>query len=564
MIERVINKNISKKLYVALLVAIVLARLAIAISQRVFLMPDGAGLDDGLMFAAAQAIVNGEWLGTYTAFTMAKTMGFSLWLALVHVLGVPYLVANAALWLLCSAFAAWAFRPVLEGNLIRAIVFALFAFLPTGFASFTLRVYRDSIFSAFCMLVFAGALALAFRAKETKQRGRWCAAAGLGIGLAGVFLLREDGLLLLPFAVCALGLLLLYALKNKEVIGKKQLLLQCLLPFVMLAAGVFSFSAVNYAQYGVWMVNDNTQGSFPKAYGAIVAVAEAESEFQQLVPVSNEALARLLEEVPSLTQLAPSLEEGPVYNGFYNKELGGYGGSFYYALRLAADLQGLMPDAQSAQMYWQQVYEEIQQAVDEGRLESTKPSQSTVPGWQASLLLPTVQEFFFSLKMTLLFEGIEQRPILSENKYEDGVEMAAWLNTVPQEPVYEAGSEQLYYNVFQKAVFFFCDVLIWVYRLLIWPLLLVAVVQCCKGIRQGVRTLIMNRFFSMQLFVSALMFGLVLSYALRLGVAAYLEVAAFDVGTHLMYLASGMPALLLFCVLGVVVAGGRFAKEEAK
>ncbi len=563
MIKSFRSAQINQKFYVILLFLIVLARLSIAVSQRVFLMPNGAGIDDGLMFAAAQSIEAGNWLGAYGAFTLAKTMGFSLWLFLVHGSGVPYLLANALLWVLCSGFAVWALRPVAPGNVLRAALFALFAFLPTSFAFFTTRAYRDAVFSSFCLLLFAGVLALALRAKEEKMRGRFAAAIGTGIGLAGVFLLREDGLVLLPFALCGLGLLLLHMLKNDAVKHKKKLVLQCILPFLFLFVGVVSFSLANYMHYGVFMLSDNTQGAFPAAYGAIAAVAEAESDFERLVPVPNEALEKLMEEVPSLALLKPSLEEGAAYNGFYNREKDGYGGSFYYALRLAADLQGLTPTAQSAQNYWWQVQNEIEQAVAEGRLQSAQPSGGTLARWNAQMFWPVVQEFFASMRATLFFENIEARPILSEGTYEEALEMAVWLNTVPQEPVYEQGSETLYMNPLQTAVFFMCDGLIWLYRVLLWPLLFAALYQTGKNLWQGAKASLSGRRLSESLLLSLLCVGLLLSYLLRLFVAAYLEVAAFDIGTELMYLASGMPALLLFCLLGALQSKWPFEKERA-
>ncbi len=561
-IEAIKTKQINSKLYMALLVAFVIGRLAIAFCQRVFLMPDGAGLDDGLMFSAAQSIMAGEWLGPYTAYTMTKTMGYALWLCLVHISGVPYLVANTLLWLVCCAFAVWALRPVIKGNLLFLIVFAALAFLPTSFAFFTLRVYRDAVFSSFCLLLFAGVLGLALRVNEKKKRERWVLSTGVGVGLVGIFLLREDGMVLLPFAVCGLGFLLVYAFTSKEAVNKKQLIVQCLLPFLYVLAGTLFFSLANWAQYGVLILNENTQGAFPKAYGAITAVAKAESDFQPLVPVQNEVLDKLFEEVPSLAKLEPALREGPAYNGYYNKELDAYEGSFYYGLRLAAYLEGLTPDAASGQAYWQDVYDEVEAAVAEGRLQSVPAGQNTLPHWNAALFLPMMQEVFSSLKMTLLFEEIDFRPILSEDKYEDAQEMAAWLNTVPQEIAYEEGSDALYYNPLQKIVFLFCDVLVWAYRVLIWPLLAVALFQMGKGIKQGIRRTIENRRLSAQLLFAVLTLGLLLSYLLRLFVASYLEVAAFDIGTYLMYLASGMPALMLFCVFGALQNEALLVKEE--
>lgn len=89
------------------------------------------------------------------------------------------------------------------------LLYALLAFLPSSWASYTLRVYRDNIFPALCLLFFAGMAGAALRAVfYTRQQAPiwpWLLAAG--VGLACGYLNREDaGLfccllpLRLPFA----------------------------------------------------------------------------------------------------------------------------------------------------------------------------------------------------------------------------------------------------------------------------------------------------------------------------------------------------------------------------
>ncbi len=550
MMGRFRQKSIGRGWYLGLLAAMVLARLSIALMQRVYLVPEGSALDDSLMLGAAESLAAGQWLGPYTAVSMAKSMGYALWLSLVHQSGLPYLLVNAGLWLAVSAFTARALRPLAPGNLPRLCLFGFFAFLPTSFAGFTLRAYRDAVFPAFCLLLFAGVLGLALRSGEQAPVGRWLTSAGAGLGLAGVFLLREDGLALLPFAACGLLLVALFAFFGPGVRQKAALLLQCGLPFVALAAGLLAFSAANYAHQGVFLLNDLTAGSFPRAYGAMVAVSEAESGYRRGVPVSNEALAHMIAEVPSLAALAPSLETGAARSGFYDKERDGFGGSFYYAVRLAAWYEGLTPDAAAAQSYWARVEEELGAAVAEGRLQSAKPVAGTLPHWDASLLGPLGEESLSALRMTLLFESNEHRPALSLGEADKIAQQADFLHSKATEEIYQPGSDQLAYSTPQRLVFAFCDGLVWAYRLLLWPLLALGLWGMARSLGAGLRRLFTKRGYSPRLLLGLLALGLLLSYLLRIGVASYMEVAAFGVGTYLMYLAGGVPALLLLCVFG--------------
>ena len=122
-------------LCVALLVCL---RCALTGFQQAYTWVGGAPLDDELMFRAANAISAGQWLGAYDYLTLSKAMFFPVWLALLHALHLPYLVAGAALWCGVSLLAVFAFSPLWrQKEAARARVytlglFALLAVLPSS------------------------------------------------------------------------------------------------------------------------------------------------------------------------------------------------------------------------------------------------------------------------------------------------------------------------------------------------------------------------------------------------------------------------------------------------
>ena len=210
-------KNLHKKqlrlsrrgfwLVCALLVCL---RLALTSFQQAYTWVGGAPLDDELMFRAAQNITAGEWLGAYAYLPLSKAMFFPVWLALLHALHLPYLVAGAALWCGAALLAAFAFSPLWrkkrpeQGRVLTLALFAALAFLPSSWAAYTLRVYRDNIFPALCLYFFAGMAGMALRASFEKDKPLWPWLAVAGAGLACGYLDREDaGLFLLPFAAAA-------------------------------------------------------------------------------------------------------------------------------------------------------------------------------------------------------------------------------------------------------------------------------------------------------------------------------------------------------------------------
>ncbi|MDL2325300.1 hypothetical protein LJC61_09200 [Ruminococcaceae bacterium OttesenSCG-928-A16] len=544
----VFRQNIWRWLYVVLFLGAVALRMAIAASQRVFLMPEGSGLDDMLMIRAAQSITAGQWLGAYGGVAIAKNMGFAVWLAFLHALRVPVLLGNAALWLAACAFAVWALRPLFKGNLGRLLLFVFLAYQPLSYAFFTQRVYRDSVFPTFSLLFFAGVLGLCLRLALPSGKGSILAALGAGFGLADAWLMREDGLLLLVFGICAAVVLAAFVLFNKQVKKRVVKLLCVALPFVVLGAGVLGFSAANQKHYGVFMVSDLTEGTFPAAYGAIVAVAAAESEYMPLTPVPQQTLQKLYQEVPTMALLKPQLQSSNVLNGFGNPQTGEYGGSFYYALRLAADYGGYTPTAPAAQAFWAQLLQEVQTAVAQGRLKSVKAGSSTVPLWHSSLLAPTLAETGRGLLAVFTFSDdagtMDIYPAESMGTPEAIQQVAQYLYS-PVQQGYVAGTSQPYYNMVQKICFAIANGVTWVYRILLWPLAALALVVLCKTLGKTIWQLFNKRKAGLQLVFAVLLLGLLLSTLLRVGVAAYMEAAAFNIGVYLMYFSGALPPLLL-------------------
>lgn len=553
MISRFCKKEIGKTAYWLALVSMLLVRFAIAGSQRVFLLPEGSSIDDMLMVRAAQELVVGNWLGAYSGVSIAKNMGFAPWLTFLHSLGVPLLLANTALWVFASGVAARAMRPFLTGNASRLFAFGLLLFQPVSFAFFNQRVYRDSIFSAFCLLLFGGILGFAFRLSEKGVRGSLFSCLASAVGMTGIWLLREDGMVLLLFAFFATLAIAIFLLFQPKTPQKKTKLLLSAMPFVSLAIGYGIFAWMNYQYYGIFLLNDMTEGAFPATYGALVAVSEGETGFTAKQPVSLQALEKIYEEVPSMAVLEPYLEKGStLHNGFRRLGEQEYGGSFYFALRLAASPEygNQFSDGKTAQNYWGTMEKEIRQAVEEGRLQSVQPKSSTIPRWNKSLLSPTVKEFGKAAITLLTFQQTDPRPLESIGETEKIEQVAAFVNA-PIQKGYVAGTDIPYYNPIQKIVFAFCDGVTWLYRITIWPFLLFG----CMGLFQRGKTVFLKKSKKEERICNGLytilLLGLLCSVLLRLFVSAFMEAASFGVGPYIMYLSSAMPPLLLFCVFGL-------------
>ena len=138
----------------------------------------------------------------------------------------------------------------------------------------------------------------------------------------------------------------------------------------MLGVGVLTFCTLNYTHYGVFALSDFSEGSFAAAMGAMMRVDTDSTAPYLSVPA--DAREKIYDAVPELEPLAYWLEEdAQLQNDFRDPNLDDYrAGSFYWAIRRAAQFEGIYADAKTADAYWQTVADKINAACDAGTLPS--------------------------------------------------------------------------------------------------------------------------------------------------------------------------------------------------
>lgn len=542
---------------------LVCLRCALTGFQQAYIWVGGAPLDDELMFRAANCISAGEWLGAYDYLTLSKAMFFPVWLALIHALHLPYLVAGAGLWCAASLLAAFAVSPLWRkkeagcARVITLALFALLAFLPSSWAAYTLRVYRDNIFPALCLIFFAGMAGAALRAvlypAGEKRLWPWLLAAGVGLGCG--YLDREDaGLFLLPFAEVATIVMLVVLVRARR---WRSCAAQAV-PYVLLAAAVLSFCGLNYSHYGVFALSDFSEGSFAAAMGAMMRVDTASEE--PLLSVPTDAREKLYEAVPELEPLAYWLEEDEqLQNDFRDPQLDDYrAGSFYWAIRRAAQFEGIYDTPQKADAYWQGVADAINAACDAGTLPSrTGERAATSQPIKASYVAPTLAETLRGIVHVVTFADCAPYEALrSIGTEEDMAQWSGYLHCGFNNAA-EAGKDTPYYSPYQKLVFGIMEVITWGYRALLWLGLLAGVV--CHF---GALPRVLCRRTADTVVPWLLLFGILGIALLRCAMIAFVEVSSFGIGTSTMYLATVHPLFLLYAFVSVAAFGGPFHRKE--
>ncbi len=547
--------NLSRRAFWVWVAALVLVRLALTGFQQAYTWVGGAPLDDELMFRAARSISAGQWLGDYDYLTLSKSMFFPVWLAFLNALHIPYLLGGVGLWCAAALFAAFAFSPLWQklpagqGRAVTLALFAALAWLPTSWASYTLRVYRDNIFPALCLLAFAGFSAAALRVLRTDRTPLWPWLLVGGLGLTAGYLNREDaGLFLLPFTVLATLGMAGVAVRRRR---WTRLLVQ-LLPYAMLAGGIGIFCALNQAYYGVFTLSDFSGGAFADAMGAMSRVSTDAEDPMLSVPA--DARQKLYAAVPELECLSYWLEEDPqMINDFRDPELEDYrAGSFYWAIRRAAQYEGIYDTAAGAEEYWQTVADKVNAACEDGTLPTRSGRRSgTTQPIRAEYVLPTLQESVRSLGWVLTFQDCAPYETLrSIGTPEDFALWSGYLHCGLNGAA-EAGKDTPYYSPNQKIVFalFGALRLVWAFALPVCFIL--AVLFWLRALPERVRAA--RRCFT-ALVPWALQTLLLFMAALRCGMIAFVEVSSFGIGTSTMYLATVQPLLVLFTALSFVWA----------
>ena len=542
--NKLFQNEMSRRRFWFWVLALIALRLALCSQQRVYTWIDGAPLDDELMFQWAQSISAGQWLGPYDFLTLSKRPFFAVWLALLNRLGIPYLLGGQALWCAAALAGALAFAPLIKKYRARLILFGFLCWNPAACASFTWRVYRDNIYPALCLLFFAGLIGWLLRCPgPLKKSLGWLILAGVGLGCG--WLCREDGVWVLPFGLAALAAGLVVLWRRRETRHKALKSLAALLPFGMLAASIGAVCALNQSWYGVAVLSDFSEGSFADAIGAMTRVKE--EDWQPLVSVPASVRRQLYQAVPQLQPLEYWLEEDEdLQNSYRNPALDDYqSGSFYWALRQAAQNEGVYETPQKAEEYWAGVAQAINTLCEEGALPSEGGRRSsTTPPIRAEYVPGVLAESLRSLGYVLTCGGCQ--PYEADRTIGTTEDLAVWeeyLHT-PTNVAAVAGTDDPYYNPLQKGAFALLSGVRWLYALAL-PLSFAA--GTLLWLRAGWLLWKKRRQTGGEsLLVWFILLAVLAMAALRIGMIAFVEVASFNIGTYVMYLATVHPLLILF------------------
>lgn len=538
------NNDISKRFLIVAAVVLTVARLFLAWTQYATIYPPLAPIDDHFMFTTAQNIVEGNWFGDYNYLTLSKHAFFAIWLAFLHIIRVPFMVGNAALWALASVVFVMAVSPLIRKNWVKLFLYAGMLYNPAVWAQFSTRVYRDSIFPSLCILFFACVAAVGIRYKQPIKNSIGYM-LGYGVTFGVVYLSREDGIWVLPFAVIAFIIVAVLWIVEKHK-GAAKRIAALVLPFALSAVVICSYCYMNYIHYGRFIVSDFTSSDFTNAYGALMSVEH--ENWQPLVSVPKDVREKLYEEVPSFALFREGLEEPILKNGYYNYALDDFqSGGFYWAIRTALQNAGYYDSPQKAQQYYETLYAEIKQAADEGRLEIDSFHSSVTSPIKPQYILPVIGEGFKGFWAAMTFQQCDP---LAEKAVGYPHEITEVEQFIHQKggTVLVANSDTVYLPPLRWLTHTFMRVMNVVYKIGIPFMMVMALCWIIKAILWDIRC----KKLSLDGLLAIVLVGLVGMALLRCMMIGYVEVSAFNIGTYGMYLSSVYPLLIGTAFIGTV------------
>lgn len=156
--------------------------------------------DDQLMFRYAESLADFQWLGSYSHVTLVKSASYPLFVAVCHLIRLPYSLAVGLLCVASAAVFVKAAERLIPAFVWRAAIYLLILYSPVGFKYLIVqRTYQAALIPYAVILVFSCMIAVFLRREDEKSMRRW--AAGGAVCLPFFYYIRDDSIWIMPFVL---------------------------------------------------------------------------------------------------------------------------------------------------------------------------------------------------------------------------------------------------------------------------------------------------------------------------------------------------------------------------
>jgi len=339
--------------------------------------PVPAFVDDYLYVRSAWFVKNLQWLGPFDAFTLVKRPFFAVLLAVTSVLHLPFIQFQIFFYVGSVAFFTYCLLGLGMPRWIAPQLLGVLAFVPTLYDANGSRVLRETSTVALEFIILGLALRMLNLEPGRQLRDVLKGRKLLGLGLLYLLAafhwgMREEGILLTAVLAPLLCLIAVRCIPGSLV---KRLSYGLLLNVGLVLAMVSSYVAIastNFVVYGVFLVNDLSEGTFPKAVGALKSILEGPRPELLLEPSETDKLRELS---PTFRPIGDVLDIAQMHDPDmdYSHEM--------FFLRVSA-LRGteIGTSAPRTQQYFQDLATDVGRLCAEGKLTcDANPRASMIP-----------------------------------------------------------------------------------------------------------------------------------------------------------------------------------------
>ncbi len=355
-----------------LAVIAVLSLIKICMVQGLVIYPiPAAACDDALMTDWALNIAGGKWTGPFNNYIFMKEVGFAIYLAVIHRPHLSYITGTSLLYIAGCMILLYGISHVVQKKWLLCVIYAVTLFHPIMTAVETgQRVYRNSFAVVLLLWLFGSLLNLYFEIRE-KSFGRNCIwALFAAVSLGCLWETKSDTIWILPFTVVIMAVAAGILVKNrKETRVFPKLILLCM-PFLGILFFSKTIDLLNTITYG-----DTGIPYYGPAMGILTGI-ESENPIEN-VSLPRETLHRLYELSPTLASAKEEIEDA--MNRYdkadtHPKDGNVEDGWIGWALLRGFDGAGCYKDCKTANEFYKKVYEELNEAVEQGKLRLVEQS----------------------------------------------------------------------------------------------------------------------------------------------------------------------------------------------
>ena len=360
--------------------------------------------DDFLMVRYAESMLKGLWLGEFRGATLTKVVGYSAYLAIMSKLGIPYSLGNTVFYCLCVLLFCMALYKLFPNLYVAFFMYVYLLFSPIMLNKDAIqKIYRAGFQSSVTLLLIAaiiGVYGTILRGQHVVRTILWSILAS--VSLTVFWFTKEDGIWLVPFVVCGLGIaaVVLFTGGNKPSAGygvwsgtgagggdgfgrgrnkpsagraarSKAYVITCcmcfVLPAVSLLAASFAIRFTNNRHYGEFAVTDRNDTYYSKVMSDLYHIDDGQQPL--LIWLSRDGLEKAFEVSPALAETKPYIDG--MYQGSWAVTTDGemHGDGIYWALREAVEANGLYEKGGAVvNEYYKKVHEELTAGFEDGRL----------------------------------------------------------------------------------------------------------------------------------------------------------------------------------------------------